>query len=161
MQPPIFIAHQLLLGKDLGFSHYGFTATGPYAVASPPKWGPRLRPAELVVLVGGSVGAARGDGYVEPVPPDEPWMRYAVAALIWLPSPDLEGEPACMPAGTPWWRRLFRQVVPRRTGLGCCWYHRVDSATAITALARADPASSSRIPTTSRTIPSTSGCSPL
>ncbi|OZV71802.1 hypothetical protein CA850_32875 [Micromonospora echinospora] len=141
-QPPIFIAHQLLGSEDLGFSHYGFTVTGPHAVASPPRWGPYLRPAELAVLVGGPVDAARGNGHVEPVPPDEPWMRYAVAALIWLPSPDLEGEPACMPVGTPWWRRLFRQVVPRRTGPSCCSYHRVDwaeaSVAAITALARAD-----------------------
>ena len=36
-QPPIFIAHQLLMGKDFGFSHYGFTVTCPHAVASPPR----------------------------------------------------------------------------------------------------------------------------
>lgn len=142
VQPPIFIAHHLRQGEDLRFSHYGFTAIGPHTVARPPTWGPRLRPAELAVLVSGPVDEARGDGYVEPVPPDEPWMRYAVAALIRLPRPDLEGEPACMPAGTPWRRRLFRQVVPRRSGLSCCSYHRVDwaeaSAAAVTALARAD-----------------------
>jgi hypothetical protein len=35
-QPPIFIAHQVITGKDLGFCHYGFTVTGPFAVIDPP-----------------------------------------------------------------------------------------------------------------------------
>ncbi|GGZ23766.1 hypothetical protein GCM10010300_79060 [Streptomyces olivaceoviridis] len=49
-------------------------------------------------------------------------------------------EPACMPAGVPWWRRL-RQVLPCRSGArSCCWYdggdrHRVN-AMAIEALGR-------------------------
>jgi hypothetical protein len=28
-----------------------------------------------------------------------------------------------MPTGTPWWRRCGRQLVPRRQGRRCCWYH--------------------------------------
>ncbi|MEV4708709.1 hypothetical protein [Actinoplanes sp. NPDC049316] len=28
-----------------------------------------------------------------------------------------------MASGVPWWRRLGRQLVPRRGGRGCCWYH--------------------------------------
>jgi hypothetical protein len=31
-----------------------------------------------------------------------------------------------MAVSTPWWRRLGRQLVPRRTGQGCCWYHTGD-----------------------------------
>lgn len=46
-----------------------------------------------------------------------------------------------MPAGTLWWRRLVRQVVPRRSSRGCCSYHqgdwRVASAAAIRAWTRA------------------------
>jgi hypothetical protein len=141
-EPPIFIAHQLLLGRDFGFSHYGFTVTGRFAVASPPKWGPSLTQAELEQLVGGPVDPDRGAGFVAAPPLVEPWMRYEVAAVIGLPRPDLDGEPACMPSGTPWWRRLARQVVPRRRLLGCCWYHGVDWAlvaeAAIAALATAD-----------------------
>lgn len=144
-EPPIFIAHQLLMGKDLGFSHYGFTVTGPFTVASPPKWGPGLSTDELEQLVGGPVDPDRGAGFVAATPLVEPWMRYEVAAVIWLPTPDLEGEPACMPSGTPWWRRLARQVVPRRRRRGCCWYHGTNwkavSEAAITALATADAGS--------------------
>ncbi|WP_430786981.1 hypothetical protein [Actinoplanes sp. G11-F43] len=140
-QPPIFIAHHLRAAGDRGFSHYGFTVTGPFAVGSPPSWGPRLTMDELMALVGGPVDAGRGDGFSAPPPPAEPWMRFEVAAVIGLPRPDLDGEPACMPAGTPWWRRLVRQVAPSRAQRGCCWYHDVDwraaSQAAITALAAA------------------------
>jgi hypothetical protein len=50
-------------------------------------------------------------------------MRFVTAVVVGLPRPDLEGESPCMPAGTPWWRRLTRQVVPRQRGRACCWYH--------------------------------------
>jgi hypothetical protein len=141
-EPPIFIAHQLLMGNDLGFCHCGFTATGLFAVASPPKWGPRLAEDELAQLVGGPVDPERGDGFAAAAPPVEPWMRFETAAVIGLPTPDLVGEPVCMPAVTPWLRRLGRQVVPRRRLRACCWYHGVDwaavSEAAIAALATAD-----------------------
>lgn len=141
-EPPIFIAHQLFDRRDFGFVHYGFTVTGPYTVASPPKWGPRLSDGELQELVGGPVDPTRGSGFVAPEPPDEPQMRYAVATVLGLPRPDLDGEPSCMPVGTPWWRRLARQVVARRAGRGCCSYHAADwaaaSRAAISALSQAD-----------------------
>ncbi|MEV8553803.1 hypothetical protein AB0L04_28805 [Streptomyces glaucescens] len=36
-------------------------------------------------------------------------------------------EPACMPAGVPWWGRWIRQVLPRRgEARTCCWYHSGD-----------------------------------
>lgn len=140
-EPPLFIAHQLLGDEDFGFKEYRFAAAGPYTVERPVRWGPMLDPAELAELVGGPVDAARGAGYVEPEPVDEGQLRYVVTAVVRLPRPDLHGEPPCMPAGTPWWRRLVRQVVPRRRGRNCCWYHqgdwRVASATAIRAWTRA------------------------
>lgn len=61
--------------------------------------------------------------------------------MIGLPRPNLEGDRACMRYGPPWWRRLHRQVVPRRRLRGCCCYHSVDwalaSKVAISALASA------------------------
>ncbi|MBV8994605.1 MAG: hypothetical protein JO287_13115 [Pseudonocardiales bacterium] len=140
-EPPIFIAHQLLGDRDLGFQHYDFTATSRYAVASPPRWGPWLTLDELAELVGGPVDADRGAGYIEPIPPQQPRMRLVTTAGVTLLRPDMDGDPPCMPAGTPWWRRLGRQVVPRRRGRGCCWYHEGDwhqaSRTAIRILRRA------------------------
>lgn len=38
-EPPIFIAHQLGIGKEFGFSHYGLIVTGRFAVARPPGVG--------------------------------------------------------------------------------------------------------------------------
>jgi hypothetical protein len=32
----------------------------------------------------------------------------------------------CFRAAPPWWRRLARQVVPRRAPRDCCYYHSVD-----------------------------------
>ncbi|MDG9674838.1 hypothetical protein [Micromonospora sp. DH14] len=149
-EPPIFIAQQLLTGKDLGFCHFGFTVAGPFAVASPPRWGPRLTEDELTHLVGGPVDAGRGGGFVAPEALVEPRMRFEVAAVIGLPRPDLHGEPACMPAGTTWSRRLLRQVMPRRRLRNCCWYHSVDwaaaSDAAVAALARADSEALERVP---------------
>ncbi len=111
-------------------------------MASPPKWGPRLRDDELCELVGGPVDPSRGTGFVAPEPPEEPHLRYAVAAVINLPRPDLDGDPPCMPVGTPWLRRLARQLVPRGAGRGCCTYHAADwaaaSRAAIRAVAQAD-----------------------
>lgn len=137
--PPIFIAHQLLDSQDLGLMHYGFTVVGTHTVGAP-RWGPRLSEAELCVLVGGPVDVSRGDGYIEPARPQEGRMRYAVAAVLGLPRPDLHGDPPCMPSGTPWWRRVGRQVAPRRRVRGCCSYHDGDwgaaSEAAIRALAR-------------------------
>lgn len=142
IEPPLFIAHQLLGERDLGFQQFLFTVVGPHTVERPVRWGSMLTLAELEELVGGPVDPDRGEGYVEPEPPDEGRLRLTVAEVVMLPRPDLHGEPPCMPAGTPWWRRLGRQLVPRRRGRGCCWYHegdwRVASDVAIRALARAD-----------------------
>lgn len=127
-QPPIWIARQLPgADSDFGFLHVQFTAIGAYAVASPPRWGPRLTLDELEELVGGQVDPDRGGGYIPRQAPIEPVMRFGPAVVAFLSRPNLsgklEGEPACMLGGTPWWRRVGRQVVPRRYGQTCCWYH--------------------------------------
>lgn len=53
-------------------------------------------------------------------------MYYAIVWVVRLPRPQLLDEPECMLGGKPWWRRLVRQLVPRRACLDCCWYHRGD-----------------------------------
>ena len=42
-----------------------------------------------------------------------------------------------MAVGIPWWRRLGRQLVPRRSGRDCCDYHAADWAAASSAAVRA------------------------
>jgi hypothetical protein len=126
-QPPIFIARQLLSGNtDPKFAHYGFDVARQYQVHSPPKWGPGLTVEEMAELVGGPVDTERGAGYVQPVPPAEPFARFTAALVVTLPQPDLDGEPPCMPSGTPWSRCLHRQLVPRQAARSCCWYHAGD-----------------------------------
>lgn len=44
-------------------------------------------------------------------------MYYAIVWVVRLPRPQLLDEPECMLAGRPWWRRLGRQLVPRRASL--------------------------------------------
>lgn len=68
IEPPLFIAHQLLGELDLGFQQFLFTVVGPHTVERPVRWGPMLTLAELEELVGGPVDPDRGDGYVEPEP---------------------------------------------------------------------------------------------
>ncbi|WP_203922493.1 hypothetical protein [Rugosimonospora africana] len=142
-EPPLFIAHQLLGEKDLGFQQYRLIAAGPYRVERPVRWGPRLSPAELAELVGGPIDPDRGAGYVQREPLEEGKLQFRVTAVIVLPRPDLHGEPRCMPTGTPLRRRLGRQLAPRRHGRDCCWYHKGDwraaSAVAIRALSQIAP----------------------
>jgi hypothetical protein len=80
------------------------------------------------------VSRVRGEGY-------QPWPRqpdpepdWRVAWTILLPRPRGMNR-GCFRTGPPWWRRLARQVIPRRASRDCCYYHRVDwhqvSATAI------------------------------
>lgn len=75
-------------------------------------------------LVGQLIDMSRGDRYVprEPEPVEE--ERYTTAWVIRLPRPLRLGKaPECMPTSTPLWRRLGRQLVPRRTSQDCCRYH--------------------------------------
>ena len=60
-----------------------------------------------------------------PEPLEEPY--YTTRWVVLLPNAQRLGKaPKCMPTSTPWWRRLGRQLVPRRTGRDCCWYHQGD-----------------------------------
>src|SRR2546429_3121343 len=105
-QPPIWVAHQLMtygeaeIQKDTGLLHVGFDAVGPYTVARPPRWGPKMSTAELTKLVGGPVDLDRGAGYVPPVPRPTPTMRYVIRPLAQLPRPKLDDDPLpCMRTG--------------------------------------------------------------
>lgn len=55
----------------------------------------------------------------------EPESRYIPAWVVLLPTAFRPGK-GCITTPTPWWRRLGRQLVPRRTVLDCCDYHRAD-----------------------------------
>lgn len=48
---------------------------------------------------------------------------YVARLVVLLPRPAPFRESGCMATGVPWWRRLGRQLVPRRGGRDCCWYH--------------------------------------
>lgn len=48
---------------------------------------------------------------------------YKVSWVAGLPRPSPFRLPGCMPAGASTWRRLSRQLVPRRRGSNCCWMH--------------------------------------
>lgn len=55
----------------------------------------------------------------------DPEPVWRVAWTILLPRP--EGmDRGCITTAPPWWRRLARQVIPRRTTWDCCYYHRVN-----------------------------------
>lgn len=52
----------------------------------------------------------------------ERWT-FVVSAVAALPHPEVPGKPDCMTRRIPAWRRTYRQLIPRRGGRGCCWYH--------------------------------------
>jgi hypothetical protein len=106
-----------------------------------PKWSV-IAHEQLEDLVGAPVATDRGAGYVPRVAEPEPQPVFEEFAVARLPLPRPFREPACMPAGMPWWRRWLRQVLPRRGGArSCCWYHggdwRTVNAMALEVLERA------------------------
>lgn len=122
-EPPIWI-QLVLLGGDSpleGFQAVKFTVTGPHRLERP-NWEP-LRPQEVAALVGGEVDPGRGEGYIPAPAEPEAEFFYRVAWVAALPRPEPFREPACMPRGTSWPRRLGRQLLPRRSARSCCWYH--------------------------------------
>ncbi|MEV0649980.1 hypothetical protein AB0I28_32455 [Phytomonospora sp. NPDC050363] len=137
-EPPIFVANQL--EPDLGIQVYGFETADRYKVGRP-RWGPHLSTDELAELVGGPIDPGRGEGMVPWVYPPEGRLVFRVVTVVGLPRADHEGDPPCMPAPTPWWRRVGRQVVPRRVRPECCSYHLGDwrraAAAAVAALRHA------------------------
>ena len=121
-EPPIWIAHMILdQWRDL--SVVTFTADPAKCTLRCPEWD-FLAPADVDALVGQPVDLERGSGFHPPPPmPPEPesvWMAYPV---VLLPRPTPFRQVGCMATGVPWWRRLARQIVPRRGARDCCWYH--------------------------------------
>ncbi|MEH1057355.1 hypothetical protein V6U89_19385 [Micromonospora sp. CPCC 206171] len=78
---------------------------------------------DIDILVAQPVDRSRGTGYLPPEPEPEAQPRYARYWVALLPRPRPFREPGCMPTGVRWWRRIARQLVPRRGGSTCCWYH--------------------------------------
>jgi hypothetical protein len=56
-----------------------------------------------------------------PAPPPD----WRVAWTILLPRPRGMNR-GCFTTAPPWWKRVARQIIPRRTPRDCCYYHRVD-----------------------------------
>ncbi|WP_204008461.1 hypothetical protein [Virgisporangium aurantiacum] len=125
--PPIWIARQLMtygtseIQKDHGFKHVEFEVTGHGELVA--HWGPILNVDEMSQLVGGPVDSTRGAGYIRREREEDPTYRFVPMSVLWLARPRPFREKACMATGTPWWRRLGRQLVRRRTAQTCCWYH--------------------------------------
>jgi hypothetical protein len=133
VEPPIWIERQLGLITEQFVAVSFSRRHGRYGLGGP-NWC-RLTDQEVAELVGGPVDPGRGDGYV-PRPVEEEVFEYAALPTARLPRPQPFREPDCMPAGISWWRRRYRQLVPRRRGgRDCCWYHGGDwnaaTATAI------------------------------
>lgn len=119
VEPPMWIEHQHLHQKRY-LRLVRFENSEQY-VLSGPQWR-GFSHEELQALVAGPVDLERGPFAPMPEEPEDV-ARYVVTAVVGLPRPQPFREPGCMPAGTPWLRRLFRQFFPHRGRLGCCWYH--------------------------------------
>jgi hypothetical protein len=78
---------------------------------------------DVDALVARQVDLERGEGFVPAEPEPEPEQIYAAELVVLLPRPKPFREDGCMASGVPWWWHLWRQLVPRRGGRDCCWYH--------------------------------------
>ncbi len=145
--PPVWV-QRLLQDAPPGFEDDSEFELVVFADAEPfelrgPGW-LALTAAQLEELVGGPVATDRGADYVPPAPEPEPEARFEVMAVRELSRPHPFREPGCMPEGTPWWRRWWRQAVPVRGARDCCWYHGGDwhqvNRLAIAGLAKAEAA---------------------
>jgi hypothetical protein len=124
-QPPVWVERQLRpegAHQETRFRRVVFTETDRYRPRIP-KWSV-ISHEELQDLVGATVAADRGAGYVPRPAEPEPQLVFAEFAVVGLARPRPFREPVCMPAGVPWWRRWMRQILPRRgDARSCCWYH--------------------------------------
>ncbi|MGW2100164.1 hypothetical protein ACWCPX_21105 [Streptomyces olivaceoviridis] len=124
-QPPVWVERQLWPQGPLEetcFQRVMFDGGDRYRLRGP-KWSV-ITHEQLQDLVGAQVAKERGAGYVpRAAEPPKPQLLFAEFAVARLARPRPFREPACMPAGVPWWRRLLRQVLPRRGARSCCWYH--------------------------------------
>ncbi|WP_230202877.1 hypothetical protein [Parafrankia discariae] len=135
VEPPIWIERQIPSAYDNNiFQEVNFTIVGPYLLGSP-EWR-NISAQELILLVGVDLDLDRGSGFVPPPELPEEKPRYVVTWVARLPRPYPFRASACMPTGTPWWRRLGRQIVPRRGARDCCWYHGGDWHTVTAATIR-------------------------
>jgi len=112
-QPPIWIQRQFLPGGEPDpFQLVTFTAAGRYTLTGPCWCG--ITPGQLAQLVGGPVDDERGERYVPRPAEPEDELHYEPMLVVGLPRPDPFRHQGCMVHGTPWWRRVARQVFPRK-----------------------------------------------
>jgi hypothetical protein len=125
-EPPVWIS--LRLSPEPGAPPEPFTlvtfAAGDDYDLHRPQWHP-MTDADVALLTGMPVSRDRGEGYQPWAPEPAPQPDWRVAWTILLPTPrGMNRE--CIRAVPPWWKRLARQVIPRRAPRDCCRYHRVD-----------------------------------
>jgi hypothetical protein len=122
--PPVWVERQIWPERsrqETSFRRVVFAGADRYCPRGP-KWSV-ITDEELQDLVGATVATDRGAGYVPRPAEPEPRLVFAEFAVARLARPRPFREPACMPAGVPWWRRWMRQILPRRGARTCCWYH--------------------------------------
>ena len=140
-EPPLFVSNFLndgdqvdgvdeasrpLRALDLLHVVIFFRVDGRYSL-SRPRW-VGLRESQLAELVGQPVDLTRGSGFTPPPDEPDPPVRHEVRSLLSLPSIEPLDGFACMP-GSRRWRRIARQLFPRRRLSCCCRYHRADWVT--------------------------------
>lgn len=125
-EPPLWVEHMITDDTgglpDRGPQLVTFTVDPAEHTLHSPEWLP-VSPADVDALVGQHVDLERGSGFIPPEIEPDPTSTYATRLVVLLPRPRPFREGGCMAAGVPWWRRLGRQIVPRRQGRDCCWYH--------------------------------------
>lgn len=122
---PVWISLRLDPGQQDAppepFTLVTFRAGDDYELSSPQRY--PVTDADMAALAGVPVSRDRGEGYQPwPRPPEPDWR---VAWTILLPRPRGMNR-GCFTTAPSWWRRLARQVIPRRAPRDCCYYHRVD-----------------------------------
>jgi hypothetical protein len=124
-EPPVWISLRLDPRRPDAppkqFTLVTFRADGEHELSTPQRY--PMTDADVAALVGVPVSRDRGEGYQPwPRPPEPDWRA---AWTILLPRPEGMNR-GCFTTAPPWWRRLARQVIPRRAPRDCCYYHRVD-----------------------------------
>ncbi|MFG3679930.1 hypothetical protein ACGF5H_07470 [Micromonospora chalcea] len=122
-EPPIWIQRFIPGSASPQIAVVSFTVDAQRRRLTHPQW-LFLRDEDIDALVGQRIDRDRGEGFVPPQPePVERPPRYTPAWVFLFPIPAPFRQPGCMPAGTPWGRRVGRQLAPSRRARDCCWYH--------------------------------------